>query len=301
MATSTAPIAIPSDIHPFASNVSPRGVDLEGRLDLSLGACSAASVERYFRLHLLTELLSAYRCADQGAQEGTQAAKEGGGQETQAEVATRRQEEDTQTKVAATEGSDCEERPKAQRKALVNKNRGLPTLPPTKKSNTAQTKTKTSIAATTAKLRRQMRMETAKNRPVGAAKGTKQSNTAQQSKKKKNAPQQTRKVSSPTRVVQSKNSKKLQTSKAPMKTPVRQVTRTTYNKTKLSITITGQKNSQKKQKAATKVLLPGKLSQALTKETSATKKLVKRVKNRKATTAKTTQIVRKAPAKGKKH
>ncbi|ETK89269.1 hypothetical protein F441_06723 [Phytophthora nicotianae CJ01A1] len=277
MATSTAPIAIPSDIHPFASNVSPRGVDLEGRLDLSLDAL----IKERRKEHKLLKKEEAKKLK----------------QKSQPVDKRKTPKQKSQQQKVPTVKNDQ----KAQRKALVNKNRGLPTLPPTKKSNTAQTKTKTSIAATTAKLRRQMRMETAKNRPVGAAKGTKQSNTAQQSKKKKNAPQQTRKVSSPTRVVQSKNSKKLQTSKAPMKTPVRQVTRTTNNKTKLSITITGQKNSQKKQKAATKVLLPGKLSQALAKETSATKKLVKRVKNRKATTAKTTQIVLKAPAKGKKH
>lgn len=45
MATASTPaasIAIPADVHPFAANVSPRGVDLEGRLDLSLGASSSS-------------------------------------------------------------------------------------------------------------------------------------------------------------------------------------------------------------------------------------------------------------------
>lgn len=192
----------------------------------------------------------------------------------------------------------------AQRKALVNKNRGLPAAA----APATESKTKTSIAATTAKLRRQMRADKAAKNASGrlvVSPRAQQNNVAQQPKKKKNAPQQVRKVASPTRVVQPKGGKKQQTVKqqTQAKAPVRQVMRSNSKKAKLSITIpgsAGKKNAQKKQKKAGKVLLPGKLSQTLAKKNSAAKSVVKRAKNRKAVAGKTAQVVRKVPTQRKK-
>ncbi|OWY98413.1 hypothetical protein PHMEG_00030833 [Phytophthora megakarya] len=126
-------------------------------------------------------------------------------------------------------------------------------------------------------------------------------NVAQQSKK--NTSQQTRKISSPTRGVQPKKLRALKQPKTQAKPSVRQVIRSN-KKAKLSITITGQtgkKKAQKQQKAANKVLLPGKVSQALAKKTSAAKKVVNRSKNRKVTPAKNIQVVRKVPGQRKKN
>ncbi|EEY69414.1 uncharacterized protein PITG_22765 [Phytophthora infestans T30-4] len=290
MATSTAPIAIPSHVHPLASDLSPRGVDLEGRLDLSLDAL----IKERRKEH---KLLKKQDDAKKSKQKPQPADKR--------KMAKQQKPQQQQSKKVST----VKIGQKAQRKALVNKNRGLPTLSATAKDKTTQSRTKTSIAATTAKLRRQMRAEKVNNSSsdrLVASKGTNKSNTAHLSKKK-NAPQLTRKVSSPVRVVQPKNSKKLQAPTKQLKAQakplvhVRQVMRTNNKKAKLSITITGSKNSQKRQKAATKVLLPGKLSQALAKKTSAAAKVVKRAKNRKASAAKTVKVVRKVPGKGKKH
>ncbi|KAJ8524918.1 hypothetical protein ON010_g16199 [Phytophthora cinnamomi] len=207
----------------------------------------------------------------------------------------------------------------AQRKALVNKNRGLAAPSAAAKDKDKQSKTKTSIAATTAKLRRQMRADKAAKNAANspgrlvvspkAGKGAQQSNAVQQQKKKKkSAPQVNRKVMSPVRVVQPKSAKKLQALKqqpqTQAKTPARQVMRSNNKKAKLSITIQGsasKKSAQKKQKVANKVLLPGKLSQTLAKKNSAAKTVVKRAKNRKAVAGKTAQVVRKVPGQRKKN
>ncbi|GMF09262.1 unnamed protein product [Phytophthora lilii] len=190
----------------------------------------------------------------------------------------------------------------AQRKALVNKNRGLPALPAAAKDKAGQVKTKTSIAATTAKLRRQLRADKGAKNAAGrlvispkAAKGTYQI-SAGQAKKKKTASQQKRQVSSPPHGMQPKKQAIMQQLKTQARAPVRQVMRSNNKKAKLSITITGsagKKRAQKKQKTTNKVLLPGKVSQALAKKTSAAKNVVRRAKNRKAAAAKTTQVLRK--------
>ncbi|KAG3110521.1 hypothetical protein PI124_g6022 [Phytophthora idaei] len=288
MATSTASIAIPGDVHPFAANVSPRGVDLEVRLDLSLDAL----IKERRKEHKLFK-------KQEEAKKLKQKPQPVGKRKTPKQQKPPQQQQ--KQKVSTVKNGQ-----KAQRKALMNKNRGLPTLSTSGKDKAAQPKTKTSIAATTAKLRRLMRADKAKNsssgRLVVSPRATK-SNATQQPKKKKSAPQQTRKVMSST--MQPKSGKKLhalkEQPKAQTTTPVRQVTRTNNKNAKLSITITGPKNSQKKQKAATKVLLPGKLSQARANKTPAAKKVTKRAKNRKAAAAKTTQVVRKVPGQGKKH
>ncbi|KAG7390355.1 hypothetical protein PHYPSEUDO_008183 [Phytophthora pseudosyringae] len=303
MTTSAASIAIPSDVHPFAANVSPRGVDLEGRLDLSLDA-------------LIKERRKEHKLLKKQEDAKKHKTKPQPADKRKTHKQAKSQQQPKQKQQQQQQASTLKNGQKAQRKALVNKNRGLPTLSAAAKNKTAQAKTKTSIAATTAKLRRQMRTDKAKNASSGrlvvsprAVKGTNPNNAAQQSKKKKNVPQQTRKVSPPTRVAQPKSGKKLQAlkqqPKTQAKTPVRQVMRPNSKKAKLSITITGQvakKNTQKKHKTASKVLLPGKLSQALTKTTSAAKKIVQRAKkNRKATAAKKTQVVRKVPGQRKKN
>ncbi|GMF16881.1 unnamed protein product [Phytophthora fragariaefolia] len=203
----------------------------------------------------------------------------------------------------------------AQRSALVNKNRGLPAQPSAARGKTAQNKAKTSIAATTAKLRQQMRADkAAKNSPnrlvasPRTVKSKNQSNAAQQQKKKKNAPPQARKITSPARVVQPKGGNELQPlrqqSKTPVKPSARQVMRSNNKKSKLSITIPGsasKKNAQKKQKPANKVLLPGKLSQTLAKKNSAAKTIVKRAKNRKVAAGKAAQVVRQVPGQRRKN
>ncbi|KAL4175637.1 hypothetical protein KRP22_000600 [Phytophthora ramorum] len=290
MATaSTAAIAIPSDVHAFATSVSPRGVDLEGRLDLSLDAL----IKERKKEHKLLRKEEAKKLKQKP-------------QSADKRKAPKQQKPQQQKQQQATAKGGQ----KAQRKALVNKNRGLSTLPTAAKDKAAQGKTKTSIAATTAKLRRQMRADKTKTSRLvvspKALKGIKQSSTAQQSKKKKNAPQQARKVMP---LTQPKSGKKQQVVKqqvvkqqpnSQVKAPVRQVMRANNKKAKLSITITAQatKKSQKKQKAANKVVLPGKLSQTLVKKASAAKKVVKRAKNRKAAA---TKVVRQVSGQRKKN
>ncbi|KAL4136983.1 hypothetical protein PRIC2_000510 [Phytophthora ramorum] len=285
MATaSTAAIAIPSDVHAFATSVSPRGVDLEGRLDLSLDVL----IKERKKKHKLLRKEEAKKLKQKP-------------QSADKRKAPKQQKPQQQKQQQATAKGGQ----KAQRKALVNKNRGLSTLPTAAKDKAAQGKTKTSIAATTAKLRRQMRADKTKTSRLvvspKALKGIKQSSTAQQSKKKKNAPQQARKVMP---LTQPKSGKKQQVVKqqpnSQVKAPVRQVMRANNKKAKLSITITAQatKKSQKKQKAANKVVLPGKLSQTLVKKASAAKKVVKRAKNRKAAA---TKVVRQVSGQRKKN
>ncbi|KAL4159956.1 hypothetical protein PRNP1_000528 [Phytophthora ramorum] len=290
MATaSTAAIAIPSDIHAFATSVSPRGVDLEGRLDLSLDAL----IKERKKEHKLLRKEEAKKLKQKPQSADKRKAPK------QQKPQQRKQQQRKQQQATAKGGQ------KAQRKALVNKNRGLSTLPTAAKDKAAQGKTKTSIAATTAKLRRQMRADKTKTSRLvvspKALKGIKQSSTAQQPKKKKNAPQQAKKVMPPT---QPKSGKKQQVVKqqpnSQVKAPVRQVMRANNKKAKLSITITAQatKKSQKKQKAANKVVLPGKLSQTLVKKASAAKKVVKRAKNRKAAA---TKVVRQVSGQRRKN
>jgi hypothetical protein len=305
--TAAAAIAIPSDVHPFAANLSPRGVDLEGRLDLSLGAltrkilCHVAFLLTGLTVLTPTDALIKERKKEHKLLKKQEEANKLKKQKPQTadKRKTPKQQHNQKQKPQPTVKSGQ----KAQRKALVNKNRGLSAPPPAGKD---KSKTKTSIAATTAKLRRQMRADKAKGsagRQVASPKVGNQSNTLQQ--KKKNAPQQARKVTSPT---QPKNGKKLQAQKQQPQTQAkafvsgRQVVRAGNKKAKLSITITGKtgKKSEKKQKA-NKVVLPGKFSQAFSKKASAAKKVVKRVKNRKASAATTTQVVRKMPGQRKKN
>ncbi|KAE8895859.1 hypothetical protein PF005_g2215 [Phytophthora fragariae] len=287
--TPTASIAIPSDVHPFAANVSPRGVDLEGRLDLSLDAL----IKERKKEHKLLKKEEASK----------QKQKPQPADKRKTPKQQKPQQQQKQQKTVKNGQA-------VQRKALVNKNRGLPATSAAVKDKTSQNKTKTSIAATTAKLRRQMRAEKADKNASGrlvtsprTAKGTHQNNVVQQVKKNKNTPQQARKVTSPTRFVQPKGGKKQQPQTQAI-APVRQVMRSNNKKTKLSITIpgsAGKKNAQKKQKNANKVLLPGKLSQTLAKKNSAAKKVVKRAKNRKAVSGKATQVVRKGTGQRKKN
>lgn len=201
--------------------------------------------------------------------------------------------------------NDVKSGQKAQRKALMNKNRGLPALPAAPKGKTQQVKTKTSIAVTTAKLRRQMqaaKMPQNSQRLVvspKAVKGVNQNKLTQQPKKKKNQVQP-RKFSAPARAVQPKPVKQLikRQAKASVKTPNRQVTRSSNNKVKLSITISGsgakanQKAHKKQSKRANKILLPGKISQSFAKQSATARKTVKRSKSRKMT-GNVTHIVRR--------
>ncbi|KAG1708408.1 hypothetical protein DVH05_025086 [Phytophthora capsici] len=278
MAASSASIVIPSDTHTVAATVSPRGVDLEDRLDLSLDAL----IKERRKEHKLLKKQEEAKKQKQEIKDKRKTPKQ-----------QRQKEKQQQT-------TTVKNNQKAQRKALLNKNRRLSAPSDPAKVTKAQGKTKTSTAAAATKLREEKQAQKSKNsygRRVVSPKAKTKNNhvNAPQQTKKKNVFQQTRMVTSP---VQPTGRKKAQILKQQPKTQtkvspsVRQVMHSKNKKIKLSVTITGQTGKKKSQKKKNKVLLPGKVSQALAKKTSAAKAVVKRAKNRKAT-AKNTQVVRK--------
>ncbi|RLN68977.1 hypothetical protein BBP00_00000667 [Phytophthora kernoviae] len=274
--TAAASIAIPNDVSAFAANVSPRGVDLEERLELSLDALIKERKKENKQLK----------------KEEVKKLKQKPQTDKRKPIQQQRKQKQKQKQQAA----DVKAKQATKRKALVNKNRGLQVAPAATKGKTQQQpKTKTSIAATTAKLRRQMRADklTQSSRHLVVGPKVVKQNDAGQQARKKNLPQQPRKVVSPVRIVQQNRANQPQQQTKSVKTPGRQVTHFNNKKTKLSITIagSGSKKSQKKQqKAANKVLLPGKVSQAFGKQTSAAKKTVKQSKSRKLTAGSTTHV-----------
>ncbi|RLN74968.1 hypothetical protein BBJ28_00009524, partial [Nothophytophthora sp. Chile5] len=228
-----------------------------------------------------------------------------------------------QQQVAAVKTGQAE-----KRKAIVNKNRGLPSLPSVGKSNnnnkkhnkSPQGKGKTSIAATTAMLRRKVwaaKTTESSGRVVVSPKASKGPvKQPGQPAKKKSPAQQPRKVATQKRVVHQKQAKHPQLSakngtsqkgSALAKTPVRQVARATAKKGSLQVTISSSNNGKKvqrqQQKKTTpkKVLLPGKVSQALLQQHAASQKTAKRSKNRKPTATKATYVVRQSNGHRKKN
>ncbi|KAF4324228.1 hypothetical protein BBO99_00000929 [Phytophthora kernoviae] len=274
--TAAASIAIPNDVNAFAANVSPRGVDLEERLELSLDALIKERKKENKQLK----------------KEEVKKLKQKPQTDKRKPIQQQRKQKQKQKQQAA----DVKTKQATKRKALMNKNRGLQVAPAATKGKTQQQpKTKTSIAATTAKLRRQMRADklTQSSRHLVVGPKVVKQNDAGKQARKKNLPQQPRKVVSPIRIVQQNRANQPQQQTKSAKTPGRQVTHFNNKKTKLSITIagSGSKKSQKKQqKTANKVFLPGKVSQAFGKQTSAAKKTVKRSKSRKLTAGSTTHV-----------
>ncbi|RLN90521.1 hypothetical protein BBJ28_00000771 [Nothophytophthora sp. Chile5] len=134
--------------------------------------------------------------------------------------------------------------------------------------------------------------------------------------KKKLPAQQPRKVATQKRVVHQKQAKHPQPpvkngtgqkGSAAAKTAVRQVARATAKKGKLQVTIRSSNNrnkaqrQQQKKTMTKKVLLPGKVSQALLEQHAASQKTAKRSKNRKPTATKATYVVRQSKIHRKKN
>lgn len=150
---------------------------------------------------------------------------------------------------------------KAHRKAVVNKNRGLPALFVASKNKTAHGKTKTGISAITANLRRHLQADksirSSPNRQVVGKTSIKRT-ASPFSLKKKNARRQERKVTSYAYAKQPKSGQKLQVQKARLKAkterPIRQVVRISNDKSRLSITVAGRKKVVTKKTRAREAL-----------------------------------------------